>query len=626
MKLFLLSVIIFITVAISAKQFSPGTTETLSHEYKVIDGRVYSRKKSDDSAFTELQLPFDIKAIKISGESDDLAMLGDDGYIYYYREKRREWFNKLGTPFKALLKMVPNRDWAFMRCVHKTVPYIEDIDGNKRFIGHEGISHIYALTPDGTEIRYADTGLPPDFSSYIETPFRNRFIARSIAASGSTIMLINDQGHIYTRLADYDSLGNNPMFYTYSYKRQSYNHKPKQDNMFAPVSLPAEKWRKQPSIKIENEACITGRIEIVTTGAGNSSRELRVVGADKDGVKGYYYKEIYSDHWLFKNADVEFSAEEIITSQPDSEPKLAQSKDLTFQGTLYGFEHPLSVIIPDFNFHASPFHIHIFYNSTSYFDLIIHTVDMYTVLTRIDPGLDGTFKNYFATVEIPVEHLDSDNDRITDIIQTLFQKINLHSFALDLAVNDNTFFIQSYDDSCFNIKATLVKSERSKLRLHPYGRGYSALAMNRILLLDSQKLNHDQLSNEDTALISEKILLNRKLLDEITDANTKYIKDDRLSRELLRTFGMANTIAQTFGLHHAIKANTDKEAPGLYNISKYGTRIMANQASFTNHARRKSEKEYALASKILIKRINEYTRLQKRLRKRGGTHPKTQSQ
>jgi len=106
-----------------------------------------------------------------------------------------------------------------------------------------------------------------------------------MSASASTLFVIGKSGRMFTRLADFDTMGCDPVF-VYSFEPSS---KP------GVIRLPGEDWREQPRLA----GRITSAITILQNGRGNAGRELRVEGVDSEGNGGYYSKPIYGTQWKF---------------------------------------------------------------------------------------------------------------------------------------------------------------------------------------------------------------------------------------------------------------------------------------------------------------------------------------
>ncbi|MDR0630092.1 MAG: hypothetical protein LBG24_10745 [Treponema sp.] len=166
------------------------------------------------------------KITEISADADELAALACDGAFYRYCFDKtivhasKLWFDRQGWPRKERLFMdtetARNRAWA-MGKRNAQVLYYEDRFGNQHYNGTMEIATTYVLMEGGQEIRYADTGLPCDFSRNYIGPERGAFKASALSASASTMFVINEAGEMYTRLADFDVVGCDPMFFKYTY-------------------------------------------------------------------------------------------------------------------------------------------------------------------------------------------------------------------------------------------------------------------------------------------------------------------------------------------------------------------------------------------------------------------------
>jgi hypothetical protein len=163
------------------------------------------------------------------------------------------------------------------------------------------IATTYVLLEAGQEICYADTGLPPDFSRNYLGPERGAFKAAALSASASTMFVINKEGEMYTRLADFDTTGCDPLWFKYTYI--PYKSDLPGTDYFSNLNewgLPAEDWRPQPAIPLAGKALITRHITILQNGRGNEARELRVAGLNESDKRGYWTKAIFDDIWKFK--------------------------------------------------------------------------------------------------------------------------------------------------------------------------------------------------------------------------------------------------------------------------------------------------------------------------------------
>ncbi len=250
---------------------------------------------------------------QLSADGDNLIAVGNDGFIYYMKWRTRRWTDRWGQPFSKNLRLPEKiRSWS----VSHRGPFAggySDIDGNFHPIS-AGVTTLYTLSEDGLNIHYADPWLPADFSSCVCGPLRNRFRARALAASASTLFIINDAGEMYTRLADYDTLGNNP-FLRYTYERRVRDPFEEVDAR----TLPPEEWKRQPSIP-PNLGRISSAVMIMQTGKGNDARELRVEGVNTEGQSGFFSKSINGATWNFIRTDQPLQKPLLSTGANASDP------------------------------------------------------------------------------------------------------------------------------------------------------------------------------------------------------------------------------------------------------------------------------------------------------------------
>lgn len=314
-----------IIVALSAQAadlpgrvFLKSATQSFTHEYDVAvsGGKIWHRPKTagagDSKPWALLGktgLPYASSVLglggfespasvtELSADGDNLIAVGSDGIIYYMKWSTRKWTNKWGQPFSSQLHLPEKiRSWSISHRGPFAGGY-SDIDGNFHAIS-AGVTTLYALSDDGLTISYADPWLPADFSHEVCGPLRGRYRARALAASASTLFVINDASEMYTRLADFDTLGLNP-FLAYGYERRMIDLHVEKDVR----TLPPEDWKKEPSVSPQLGR-ITQAITILQTGKGNDARELRVEGVNADGVHGFFSKPISGKTWQFTRTDL----------------------------------------------------------------------------------------------------------------------------------------------------------------------------------------------------------------------------------------------------------------------------------------------------------------------------------
>jgi hypothetical protein len=205
--------------------------------------------------------------------------------------------------------------------------YYTDMAGKKHPDPFIGVTTLYVLNEDGTRIFLADPWLRNKFENEITGPEEGEFVAENMAVSASTIFLIqrahdekgNEVHKMYTRYADFDSIGSNPALpATYDIRNKT------------PLLryLPGEDWLAQPPIPLEKGAKLTKSISIIQTGRGQDHRQLRVLGTNSQGESGFYYKNIYDQKWQFEQTGQHIPSTEF----------LGEETPLT------GFEHGPTII------------------------------------------------------------------------------------------------------------------------------------------------------------------------------------------------------------------------------------------------------------------------------------------
>ena len=279
--------------------------------------------------------------ISLSADGDNILAVDQNEVIHYAKSNRvvcqvsfdcaqwkiiesrvkwtEKWFNMDGVSlivnlFKnPILKSLRNsRSIAMSHKGHETM-YYTDRNGKKHPDPYVGVTTIYTLNEDGTRIFFADPWLQNKFQNELTTPLDGQFKAETLAASASTIFLIqrarNERGdeinQMFTRFADFDSIGSNPAL------KATYNLKNK-----IPLirTLPSEDWLKQPSIILHEKARLTKNISILQIGWGQNNRQLRVQGQNHLGLNGFYWKKIYQTKWLFQiTADFQIDEKDFLS-------------------------------------------------------------------------------------------------------------------------------------------------------------------------------------------------------------------------------------------------------------------------------------------------------------------------
>ncbi|CAF0826276.1 unnamed protein product [Rotaria sp. Silwood1] len=265
--------------------------------------------------------------ISVSADGDNMIVVDQNQTIHYAKTNRiicqvsfvrpqwniiqssiswrEKWFGMEGVSLivnlikNPILHMIPNARSIAVSHKGPATMYYTDMNGKKHPDPYVGVTSIYTLNADGTRIFFADPWLHNKFQNELTGPEEGQFIAETLAASGSTIMLLqrarNELGQeinkIYTRFADFDSIGSNPAL------KATYN----KGNRIPMIRyIPSEDWIRQPSIILSGKARLTKNIAVLQIGWGQNNRQLRVQGQDINGRNGYYFKNIYDMTWAFE--------------------------------------------------------------------------------------------------------------------------------------------------------------------------------------------------------------------------------------------------------------------------------------------------------------------------------------
>jgi hypothetical protein len=352
------------------------------------------------------------KIVNISADADELAALSEDGRFYRFcfdriiGRRSNVWLDQQGWPVEEQLfldgRTSNNTAWALGKR-NSHVLYYEDPFGNQHHNGTMEIATIYLLLGDGQEICYADTGLPSDFSRNYLGPERGAFKAIGLSASASTMFVMNDTGEMYTRIADFDIVGSDPMFFKYSYI--PYKSDLPGTNYFSNLSawaLPSEGWRLQSPIPLGGKAAISRFITILQNGQGNGARELRVAGINGEGDTGYWTKGIFEGQWKFTKVPLYFPPGSLLQNGGTT-GRRSRSLDTRLYGYRWnGDERDNEGVyeIPNFNILEGSCELRITRGNESC-TLMLHPVELWTYQKRdYTPGRSRAPKLFFVTLDI----------------------------------------------------------------------------------------------------------------------------------------------------------------------------------------------------------------------------------
>ncbi|MEW5742003.1 MAG: hypothetical protein AB1938_24020 [Myxococcota bacterium] len=237
------------------------------------------------------------RLVSLSADGDNLVAVSEAQVVYYTKLSTLDWTDRWGPP--ALNGHLSAAGVDALAMSHRKIPY-EDLDGNPHPVS-AGVTTLYALKDGGRVLAFADPWLPPDFQRTLCLPERGRFVAASLSASASTVFVMDAAGRAFTRLVDFDTLGDDPAL-PYSYARE------KRSGPKSVVrTLPAEDWRAQPRVPGPH----TTRITIHQTGSTNADRELRVEG---DG--GTWVKRLFDAEWRFVSTGRTAAGPALVSTPP----------------------------------------------------------------------------------------------------------------------------------------------------------------------------------------------------------------------------------------------------------------------------------------------------------------------
>jgi len=545
-----------------------------NYQFCLVDGKIYYKGRFPDLMPTDWEildgcgLPYSKRnlyptpkyIVAIAGDVDSLLAMSDNGKIYeYYFERttiRRHitWYNRMGFPAKGQLDLDSTtgnaRAWA-VGTRRSEVLYYTDIFGNHHHYGSMGIETFYFLNDAGDSIRFTDSGLPADLSRTMLLPERGKFIARNISASGSTLMVINDAGEIYTRLIDYDTMGCDPMFFKYSYKNIKQNLEGSNyATNFNEWGLPAEDWAMQPSIPLSKNAKITKHITILQTGQGNAARELRIGGTNTEGKTGFYYKNIYDSEWNFKELPMNFSADSYLDTTMDKNLLRREAQEIAYSGN-YG---KYSVEVPNFVMSEGQCTIKLSYGCETA-EITMHPVEMWTNTYRLDPGIDGTPKCFFITFSL--DEIDNQNlsNGFKDEIKNIFSDKNLVLFSSRAEATQDYLHILIPDTPEGDI-TFLLKTENAK-DINPESLKYTFIYQKPVIdLYMSQELTSQNALEKNREYL--------KLLK----------KGKKLGKSLNRSANITSGCYQLFDALTAVTHLNKLDYPKIKTVTMFGDRLV----------------------------------------------------
>jgi hypothetical protein len=578
------------------------------HYYILRDGLIWyksvesEKEPKDWTLFEETGLPRKTNAVaEISADADELVAVSTEGAFYRYcfdpniAHKSNVWLEKQGWPKEEQLyldrRTAKNTAWSVGKR-NAQVLYYEDAFGNQHHNGTMEIITTYMLLEDGQEIVYADTGLPSDFSRNFIGPERGAFKALSLSASASTLFVINEAGEMYTRMADFDIIGADPMWFKYTYI--PYQSDLDGTNYFSNLTewaLPSEDWRKQPPIPLNENAAITRRITILQNGQGNAARELRVAGQNENGENGYWTKAIFAETWEFQAVPLVLNEGDFLRSNEGGSLPPAprgDSLDKGYRGYWWtngeveiGWEYE----IPDFNILEGSCDFRISFRGETCV-LKLYPIEMWTYLKRdYIPGRSGPPKLFLVTLEIPEDALVGLSEDFTRSINDKFAKYDKTLFQYRIAASSRFLILRNVDetsalptetsggqDSALFLTDGTLSTYFPELRRTRYISNYDEL--RRYSSPELVFTASTVAANEQYDELLQKIALNKALLAELKR----------------RIIGLRSDKAAAIGLdmvyiplHYIVRITPLRfiDAPKIRTMTNYGDKIVLANSAYT---------------------------------------------
>jgi hypothetical protein len=575
------------------------------------------------------------KVVEISADADELVAVSEEGGFYRYCFDRniahpsKVWLDRQGWPNEEQLyfdrRAAENRAWAIGKR-NMQVLYYEDSFGNQHHNGTQEIVTTYVLLKDGQEIAYADTGLPGDFSRNYIGPERGAFKAISLSASASTMFVINEAGEMYTRMADFDIIGCDPMFFKYTYV--PYASDLAGTNYFSNLNewvLPAEDWRSQPPIPLNGKAAITRHITILQNGQGNAARELRVAGLNEDGEIGCWTKAIFADIWEFKAAPLSLNEDDFLKPSSGEDVdggrhgKRGESPDKNYRGYWWaGGERENGFVyeIPNFNILEGSCDLRIVFGNETCV-LKLHPVEMWTYLKRdYIPGRIGPPKLFLVTLEIPVSAFAGLSEDFISRIKDKFVKNDKALFKYSMAASSRFIILRSHDD-------VSIEEQKSALFLTDGTLSDYFPEFRRTWYTE----NHDEINHysspelvftDSTAAPEGQVLPGRKLdeLSRKTTLNKTFLAGLKSKIKRLRSdkFAVVKLDMIYLPLHYIVRFTPLRfiDTPKIRTMTNYGEKIVLSNSFYTNRISDTRIWVYQKIIRLLEVRIKCYEEIAKR--------------
>jgi hypothetical protein len=383
---------------------------------------------------------------------------------------------------------------------------------------------------------------------------------------------------MYTRLADFDVAGSDPMGIKYTYI--PYESNLPGTSFFSHLTewaLPLEDWRKQPPIPLAGLAAITRHITVLQNGQGNSARELRVAGLNESGETGYWTKAIFDDTWSFKpvplyfNEDSFLETAESIENNPRGER--GSSLDKQYRGYCWndgeretGWEYS----IPNFNILEGGCDFRITWQGETC-TLKLYPVEMWTYLKRdYLPGRTGSPKMFMATLAIPDNAFHGFSTGFAEQLTQRYAQNDKKLFQYTIAASNHYLLLRDVDnrDSVLFLTDGTISDQYTEFRQTWFIKDFGEPARYRSseLTIDRRAvISHEELIN--------KIELNKTFRDELK-YQVRVLKWSQLTAFKVN-FGYLPA-------HYVVRITPLRvvEMPKVRTITAFGERVVLANSSY----------------------------------------------
>ena len=381
-----------------------SATESFNRRYwfATRDGRIWFRSYAEVTGLVqpwrELSLPACLgRVTAISADDDELIALDSERNVFTMDHALDDpaqfnWTYRWGPTFWAGDgRSLPADTGAWSWSV---VSPLEDVNwtdsaGNAHPIGQGKVSHIFLLRRGGQRIMYTDPWLPLDESYEVCGPVRGRLRAINLSASGSTVMVIDRNGDLFTRVYDFDLSGADDVFFTYSYEDQ------RGKGANAPLQLPPAPWIRHPLVP----GRITDAISLHKVSRDTVHRIMRVEGTDGAGRTGFWERDIAAPRgtpWRFRATGDRLRGRSLGRPRHSRTRDHSPSEDRRYTLRGDGFTAELA----GFNVYCSPTLLRLRVGDLAPLDLTLHSVDGLRQSPR-GRGLDAEPRMELGAVEVP---------------------------------------------------------------------------------------------------------------------------------------------------------------------------------------------------------------------------------